>query len=90
MNDQTPTKPVRVCLLALPESTGYVLYGHADVLSSVGWVWTCLTGEAEPYPTFDVRIVAPQREPFRCAGGVPVMPDASLGRFGTSRRGHSL
>ena len=82
MTDRTSTPTVRVSLLALPESTAYVLYGHADVLSSVGSVWTCLTGETEPYPTFDVRIVAPQREPFRCAGGVPVIPDATLAESG--------
>ncbi|WP_193369919.1 GlxA family transcriptional regulator [Pelagibius marinus] len=71
-------KPIRVCLLALPESSASVLYGLYDVLSSAGRLWSQITGEPEAGPTMEVEIVSPSREPFRCWGGLPVAPQASL------------
>jgi transcriptional regulator GlxA family with amidase domain len=73
-----PQRPIRVCLLALPESSGSGLYGLFDVLGSVGRTWPGLTGEPATHPGFDLRIVSISREPFRCHGGVPVAPDAAL------------
>ncbi len=70
--------PIRVCLLALPESSASVLYGLYDVLSSAGRLWSQITGESEAGPTMAVEIVSPAREPFRCWGGVPVAPQATL------------
>lgn len=73
-----PETPTRVSLLALPESSGSVLYGLYDVLGSAGHVWSQITGEPECSPGFAVEIVSPTTAPFRCAGGVPVAPQASL------------
>ena len=77
MND-VPEKPIRISLLALPESTGSVLYGLYDILTSVCHMWREVTGEASAHPGFEVRIVAPTATPFTCFGGVPVHPDADL------------
>jgi transcriptional regulator GlxA family with amidase domain len=76
--------PVRVTLLALPETSGAALYGLYDVLTAVGHQWPEITGEAAAHPGFAVRIVAPCAAPFRCAGNVPVMPDAALAEAGDS------
>ncbi|MEO3429035.1 helix-turn-helix domain-containing protein [Pelagibius sp. CAU 1746] len=70
--------PIRVTILALPESSASVLYGLYDVLSSAGRLWSQITGETEAGPTMAVEIVSPSREPFRCWGGVPVAPQAAL------------
>ncbi len=77
-------KPVRVSLLALPESAPGTLYGLYEVLTSVGGTWSDLTGEEEASPGFDVRIVSTSASPFRCHGGVPVTPDAPLADSGQS------
>ena len=74
----TPQKTLTVSILALPESSASVLYGLFDVLSAAGRMWSQLTGEPESAPPLDVRIVAPGKELFRCWGGVPVAPHASL------------
>jgi transcriptional regulator GlxA family with amidase domain len=77
MTMRSRQKP-RISLLALPQSSGSVLYSLYDVLGSVGRTWSGLTGEPESHPGFDVRIVAPERRLFRCYGGVPVAPHATL------------
>jgi transcriptional regulator GlxA family with amidase domain len=71
-------KFLNVSILALPESSASVLYGLYDVLSSAGRIWSEITGEPESAPALEVRIVAPDKEPFRCWGGAPVAPQASL------------
>jgi len=70
--------PMRVSLLALPESSASVLYGLYDVLSGAGRLWSEMTGEAEVCAGMTVEIVSPSSEPFRCWGGAPVAPHASL------------
>lgn len=62
-----------VQLLALPASSGSVLYGFYDVLCS-------LRDEAGTPGAghFDVQIVSPIGGTFRCHGGVPVEPTSSL------------
>jgi transcriptional regulator GlxA family with amidase domain len=70
--------PVRVSVLAFPETAGWILYGMYDVLGCVGTVWPELTAGVSGEPGMDVRIVAATNEPFSCWGGVPVAPQASL------------
>jgi len=72
------SEPVTLDILALPESSAAVLYSLFDVLSSVDGVWSLLTGEEQTTKGFDVRIVAPQAEPFLCSSGVQVVPHAGL------------
>jgi len=38
-------KQATICILALPESSGVVLYGLLEVLSTYGDTWMQLTGE---------------------------------------------
>ena len=72
------SEPVPLDILALPESSAAVLYSLFDVLSSVDGVWSLLTGEEQTTKGFNVRIVAPQVEPFLCSSGVQVIPHAGL------------
>jgi transcriptional regulator GlxA family with amidase domain len=72
------TEPVTLDILALPESSAAVLYSLYDVLSSVGGMWSFLTGDEQATSGFEVRIVAPQVEPFLCSSGVQVIPHAAL------------
>lgn len=80
----THKKTLTVSILALPESSSSVLYGLYDVLSSAGRMWSQITGEAESAPALDVRIVSPRKDLFRCWGGVPVAPHATLAETAAS------
>ncbi len=71
-------EPLRIDLLAAEGCRGAILYGMYDLLASVGSAWSIMTeGEYQP-PLTRVRIVARHRDLFRCIGGVPVAPDATL------------
>lgn len=72
------TEPVTLDILALPESSASVLYSLYDVLSSVGRMWSLVTGDDLTTSGFSVRIVAPQHEPFICSSGILVTPHAEL------------
>jgi len=76
-------KPV-IALLAAPETSPSVLYGLYDVLLSVGAVFPDMTTGEPGDALFDVRIVAADREPFRCFGGVLVEPRAAIGDLATA------
>jgi transcriptional regulator GlxA family with amidase domain len=67
-----------IAIVAVPESSGAVLYGLFEVLSGFGAAWAEVMGEAQNCAAFDVRIVAESRDSFACFGGVPVTPHASL------------
>jgi len=67
-----------VCILALPESSAAVLYGLFEVFSTFAESWSTLMTDDPIDKGFDARIVARDRETFRCYGGVPVAPHASL------------
>ncbi len=71
-------KPPVIGIVAVPESSGAVLYGLFEVLSSFGAAWAEVMGGPQNPVEFDVRIVAPSRDPFTCVGGVPITPHASL------------
>ena len=70
-------KPV-VALLASAETSPSVLYGLYDVLYSAGSVFPDMTLGEPREDALDVRIVAAQAAPFRCAGNVMVEPHAAL------------
>lgn len=67
-----------MAVVALPESTAYVLFGLKEVLEAVGPVWGMVTGNAPAEPRFDVAIVAATPEPFACAGGAWVKASTSF------------
>lgn len=55
---------VTLDILALPENSASVLYSLFEVFSSVGKMWSLLTGEKQTAAGFDVRIVAPRSDTF--------------------------
>lgn len=67
-----------VALVALPESTAYVLFGLKEVLEAVGPVWGEVTGREVAARRFDVALVAATAEPFPCAGGALVKADTTF------------
>ncbi|MGD8349046.1 MAG: helix-turn-helix domain-containing protein [Gammaproteobacteria bacterium] len=67
-----------ICILALHETTGAVLYGFYEVFSTFGGFWRDLMGLESNPAEFDTRIVAASRDSFTCAGGIPILPQASL------------
>lgn len=77
MNDIFP-RPLRVGLLALPETTPSSLYSLLEVLSAVGTVWPEMTGEPPLGRIFEVAIIASERAPLTCAMGIAVQPQASF------------
>lgn len=77
----TETTEPTVCILALPESSSAVLYGLFEVFSTFAESWSTLMGNSRPGGGFRARIVGRDREGFRCFGGAPVIPQASLGEI---------
>ncbi len=71
-------KPVRVLILALPETAGSALYGMLDVLLATGNVWESLVGRDEPVQRFAVSIVSLSSQAFSCGHGIPVIPACSI------------
>ena len=77
MAERNNDKP-QVCLLAASTTSPSVLYGLYDVLSTVGAIFPEMTVGEGREPLLDVKIVAAQKEPFRCYGNIMVEPAASL------------
>lgn len=71
-------KEPSICILALPESSGAVIYGLFEVLSVFGEGWELITGKQDCPTIFDVKIVSLSGTPFTCVGGVPVTPHSAL------------
>jgi transcriptional regulator GlxA family with amidase domain len=78
MSTSAEARSISISLLALPESTPAALYGLYEVFSSVGSVWSELTGESITGPKLVPRIVSPDGQAFQCAIGLPIAPQASL------------
>jgi len=74
----TPRTPIRVALVAVPETAGSALYGMLDVLLAAGNIWETLAGIETPRTLFQVSIVAESDLPFACGNGIPVSPSASI------------
>ena len=74
MSAQIPTMQ----LLATRHASASTLFGLYDLLTSVGSFWELCVSDTPPRPTFNVQIVGPTREPFRCASGILVEPDFAL------------
>jgi transcriptional regulator GlxA family with amidase domain len=74
-----PRSLPRIALLAAPESSASILYGLYDVLISVGPMWPDMIAAERGDRLLDVKIVAADREPFRCFGEILVEPHAAIG-----------
>lgn len=71
-------RPISISILATSDTSPSTLFGLYEVLSSVGIGWEQNVAGVPADPQFDVRIVAVDREPFNCAGNVPVSPHCSI------------
>lgn len=69
---------LKVDILAVPTTTGSILYGLYDTFTTAGAAYRYLVAGTPGDQLADVRIVAATREPFTCRGGTPVTPSASL------------
>lgn len=73
-----PTQPIRVAILALPETTPMAVYGLYEVFSAVGWMWQHLTGERAAAWRMRPQIVAMSAAPIASPVGTPIQPQATL------------
>jgi transcriptional regulator GlxA family with amidase domain len=67
-------RPIRVSILATPNTSPSTLYGLFDMLTWLSTGWEAFVTGLPAEPRLDVRIVAAGREPIRCAGGVVISP----------------
>jgi len=70
--------PIKVLIVAVPETAGSALYGMFDVLLAAGNIWETLVRAEATRNFFSVRIVSPDGDPFECGNGIPVNPDCSV------------
>ena len=70
------SEPIRVALLAMPETTAATLYGFYDALSSVRRDWTMLHGGPMVESPFRPVVVSRDGQPFDGANGVRITPQA--------------
>ena len=70
-------QPIKISLLATPETTASTLFGLYDVLSSVGIAWETFITGVPTEPKFDVSIVSTSGKPFSCGSNVLVTPHTS-------------
>lgn len=70
--------PLKVAILALPETAPMAVYGLHEVLGSVGRVWPLLTGETPHVRAIAPQIVARDAKPFMTAAGAPIVPHAAI------------
>jgi transcriptional regulator GlxA family with amidase domain len=73
-------KPLKVSILATPDTSPSTLFGLYDVLSSVGVGWEMFVSGEDANPWFEVQIVSVESRPFLCkggGGGALITPNAS-------------
>ncbi len=75
-------RPVVISLLAVRETTPAALHGLIEVLSSVGVIWSQITGEEAHVRRIEPRIVSKDGAPFVSPVGVPIAPQAALSDAG--------
>jgi transcriptional regulator GlxA family with amidase domain len=79
MNKESGTeRPLKVLIVAVPETAGSALYGMLDVLSAAGNVWQTLTRRDPCRQLFHVRIIAASERAFTCGHGIPINPDCCV------------
>ncbi|MFC1602826.1 GlxA family transcriptional regulator [Pseudomonadota bacterium] len=76
---KTPKKrPIKVLIVAVPETAGSALYGMVDVLLAAGNIWQILVRSQTEDQLFQVRIISPEKALFCCGNGIPVNPECSI------------
>ncbi|MFV9616239.1 MAG: GlxA family transcriptional regulator [Gammaproteobacteria bacterium] len=70
--------PIKVLIVAVPETAGSALYGMVDVLLAAGNIWQTLVRSETEDKLFQVSIVSSQKAIFCCGNGIPVNPEYSI------------
>ena len=70
--------PLSVQIVATPETSASSVFGLYDTLVAAGRDWEHLVSGEEPAPVFDVKLVGPDIEGFRCGSGVWIVPDQTF------------
>lgn len=70
--------PVKIAILAFPETSGSVVYGLYDLFCAAGRDWGLITQGQEGQQRIQPLIVARDRAPLVVANGVRIHPDARL------------
>ncbi|MFZ2102221.1 MAG: helix-turn-helix domain-containing protein, partial [Oricola sp.] len=70
--------PLRVSLMALPQSTPTTLHAFFEVFGGVGTAWGDVTGLRIPARRMECQIVARSTEPYRSPVGPLIAPDVRL------------
>ena len=84
MPEQSIEPPLRVSLLALPETTPTTLHAFLEVFRGVGSAWEELTGRRSQVRRIECRIVAQSTEPYRSPAGPLIAPEVRLEESGQS------
>lgn len=71
-------RPIKVLIVAVPETAGSALYGMVDVLLAAGNIWQTLVRSQTEDKLFDVHIISPEKAIFSCGNGIPVNPTCSI------------
>ena len=69
---------VSVQIIATPEASASSVFGLYDTLVAAGRDWEHLVSGDEPDPVFDVSLVGPDTDGFRCGSGVWIAPDMTF------------
>ena len=76
--DTPKNSPIKVLIVAVPETAGSALYGMVDVLLAAGNIWQTLVRSETEDKLFQVSIVSPEKAIFSCGNGIPVNPECSI------------
>jgi transcriptional regulator GlxA family with amidase domain len=71
-------KPVKVSLVAFPESDPSIIYGVFDTLWAAGRLWNTLHGLPAGEPLFEPRLVSADAGPLRLVTGVTIVPQDAI------------
>ena len=82
MAQKSDAAPVKVELLAVPQTTPTTLFAFLEVFAAVGVTWERITGRETGARRIEARIVARTTDPFPSALGPLIAPQAPLASFG--------
>lgn len=72
------TTPIRVAIIALPQTSASVVYGMYDLFMSAGRDWGLVVDGRPGAPLFDAQVVSAHGASFVAGNGVRITPDAPL------------
>ena len=75
---------VSVQIVATPDTSASSVFGLYDTLVAAGRDWEHLVSGDAPAPVFDVSLVGPSIDGFRCGSGVWIAPDQAFDYAGNA------